>query len=158
MSHVLNRGSLIGKHSGSTLATWLSGLDLAALERVLTARADALHPPQPRSFGELADRLQRPGAVYSAVADLTRPQLQVAEALAALGPAPRTTLAALLGATEPQSERELDAVLEALANRALVWPDDAQQLRMAAPLRDAWDRPLGWDVPLAQLLADATSE
>ncbi|MER6677310.1 helicase C-terminal domain-containing protein [Streptomyces sp. NPDC000983] len=158
MPHVLNRGALIGKHNGSTLATWLSGLDLAALEHVLTARSDALHPPQPRSFGELADRLQRPGAVYSAVAGLTRPQLQVAEALAALGPAPRTTLAALLGATGPQSERELDAVLEALANRALVWPDDAQQLRMAAPLRDAWDHPLGLDAPLAQLVADATSE
>lgn len=53
----------MGKPSGSTLATWLSDLEVDRLERVLAARPDAASPPEPRSFGELADRLQRPASV-----------------------------------------------------------------------------------------------
>ncbi|WP_405898925.1 hypothetical protein OG242_16660 [Streptomyces sp. NBC_00727] len=89
---------------------------------------------------------------------LALPHLQVAETLAALGPVPCAALADLLDATGTESTRGLDAALEALADRALVWPDGAGLLRMAAPLWQAWDSPLGLDAPLTGLLADTTSE
>ncbi|WP_405698022.1 helicase-associated domain-containing protein [Streptomyces sp. NBC_01185] len=148
----------MGKPSGSTLATWLSDLEVDRLERVLAARPDAVSPPEPRSFGELADRLQRPASVAPVLPGLALPHLQVAEALAALGPVPCAALADLLDATRTESARGLDAALEALADRALVWPDGEGLLRMATPLRQAWDAPLGLDAPLTGLLADTTSE
>ncbi|MFF5968538.1 helicase C-terminal domain-containing protein [Streptomyces collinus] len=145
--------------SRPTLATWLGSLDGSRLARVLGARKDAMSPPEPRSVGELADRLQRPGSVALALPLLALPHLQVAEALAALGArASRDALAKLLGATDDETTRELDAVLEVLADHALVWPDGAGELRMAGSLRQAWDAPLGLDAPLEQLLAGATSD
>ncbi|MER5211283.1 helicase C-terminal domain-containing protein [Streptomyces sp. NPDC002838] len=144
--------------SGSTLVAWLSGLEASRLERVLAARSDAVSPPEPRSFGELADRLQRPASVALVLPGLALPHLQVAEALAVLGPAQRAALAELLGVGGAESARGLDAALGVLADHALVWPDGEGLLRMAAPLRQAWDSPLGLDAPLARLLADATSE
>ncbi|MET8180032.1 helicase C-terminal domain-containing protein [Streptomyces sp. NPDC005336] len=110
-------------------------------------------------MGELADRLQRPGSVALALPRLALPYLQVAEALAALGaPASRTALAGLLGAADGQGARGLDAALAVLADHALVWPDGTGMLRMAAPLRQAWDSPLGLDAPLAELLAGMASD
>ncbi|WP_369260506.1 helicase-associated domain-containing protein [Streptomyces sp. R35] len=145
--------------SRSTLATWLGSLDASRLARVLGTRKDAVSPPEPRSVGELADRLQRPGSVALVLPRLALPHLQVAEALAALGaPASRDALAELLGAADDETTRELEAVLEALADHALVWPDGAGKLRMAGPLRQAWDTPLGLDAPLKELLAGTTSD
>ncbi|MET9695585.1 helicase-associated domain-containing protein [Streptomyces sp. NPDC006529] len=145
--------------SGSTLTAWLSGLDGPRLARVLAARSDTTAPPEPRSLGELADRLQRPGSVARALPSLTLPELQVAEAVAALGAtASREALAELLGATEGEAGLALEAVLDGLAGHALVWPDRDGRLHAAAPLRQAWDAPLGLDAPLAELLADATSD
>ncbi|MFI1704368.1 helicase-associated domain-containing protein [Streptomyces griseoruber] len=145
--------------SRSTLATWLASLDSSRLARVLGARTDAVSPPEPRSVGEVADRLQRPGSVALSLPRLALPHLQVAEALAALDvPASRDALAELLGAADEQTTRELDAVLEVLADHALVWPDGAGELRMAGSLRQLWDAPLGLNAPLAQLLAGATSD
>ncbi|WP_019054874.1 helicase-associated domain-containing protein [Streptomyces prunicolor] len=145
--------------SRSTLATWLGSLDSSRLARVLGARQDAVSPPEPRSLGELADRLQRPGSVALVLPRLALPHLQAAEALAALGvPASRDALVKLLGVVDDATTRELDAVLEALADHALVWPDGAGQLRMTGPLRQAWDTPLGLDAPLEELLAGTTSD
>ncbi|CAL9513194.1 hypothetical protein SUDANB140_03693 [Streptomyces sp. enrichment culture] len=118
-----------------------------------------MSPPEPRSLGELADRLQRPGSVASVLPRLALPHLQVAEALAVLDvPASREALVELLGVPDDEATRELDSVLDELADHALVWPDGAGRLRMAGPLRQAWDAPLGLDAPLGQLLAGATSE
>ena len=50
-----------------------------------------MSPPEPRSTGELADRLQRPGSVAQVLPRLTLPHLQVAEALAALEKAKAAT-------------------------------------------------------------------
>lgn len=145
--------------SRSTLATWLGSLDASRLARVLGARKDAASPPEPRSVGELADRLQRPGSVALVLPRLALPHLQVAEALAALGtPASRDALAELLGAVDDATTRAVDDVLEVLADHALVWPDGAGQLRMAGPLRQVWDAPLGLDAPLEELLAGTTSD
>ncbi|MFF4365126.1 helicase-associated domain-containing protein [Streptomyces sp. NPDC001594] len=145
--------------SRSTLAAWLGRLDAPRLARVLATRNDAASPPEPRTVGELADRLQRPGSVALALPRLTLPCLQVAEALAALGgPATPGALAELLGATDGEASSGLDAVLETLADHALVWPDGNGTLRMTASLRQAWDAPLGLDSPLEMLLTGATSD
>lgn len=145
--------------TGSALAAWLYGLDNAHLARVLVARADAVAAPEPRSVGEVADRLQRPASVAMALPRLALPCVQVAEALAALGaPASRDDLASLLGVRDGADARGLDTALETLADHALVWPDDAGLLHTATPLRQAWNTPLGLEGPLARLLADATSD
>ncbi|MFD4656058.1 helicase C-terminal domain-containing protein [Kitasatospora sp. NPDC058444] len=148
----------ISKKNGSALAAWLRGLDAAALERVLAVRPDAAAAPEPRSVGELADRLQRPASVALALPRLALPCLQVAEAVAALTSVSRDDLAGLLDATDGERAHGLDAVLEALADRALVWPADDGLLHMAAPLRNAWSSPLGLDAPLVHLLAGSNSE
>lgn len=145
--------------SRSTLAAWLGSLDAPRLARVLATREDAAAPPEPRTTGELADRLRRPGSVALALPRLTLPHLQVAEALAALGgAASRDDLATLLGAADGEAARGLDSTLETLADHALVWPDGAGALRMASPLRQAWEAPLGLDSPLEELLAGVTSD
>ena len=160
--HVFARGrwgAVIGKSGGSRLTSWLAGLDVPRLERVLTARSDTVSPPEPRSLGELADRLQRPGSVALALPRLARPALQAAEALAASGTAAtRDALVSLLGLVDVEEVRGLDLALEVLADHALVWPDSGGMLCMASPLRQAWDAPLGLDPPLEQLLAGVTSE
>ncbi|MEV7776006.1 helicase C-terminal domain-containing protein [Kitasatospora sp. NPDC086791] len=109
-------------------------------------------------MGELADRVQRPASVALALPRLTLPCLQVAEAVAALPGASREGLADLLGATHGERALGLAAALEVLADRALVWPDGNGVLRMAAPLRNAWDSPLGLDAPLVRLLAGSNSD
>ncbi|MEU7346654.1 helicase-associated domain-containing protein [Streptomyces bacillaris] len=145
--------------SRSTLTAWLADLDAPRLSRVLGIRKDTLAPPEPRSMEESAERLLRPGSVALVLPQLPLPCLQVAETLAALGtPLSRGALARALGATAPTASRELDAVLEAMADHALVWPDGAGNLHMAAPLRQAWDAPLGLDAPLEELLEGVTSE
>ncbi|MEV7021254.1 helicase C-terminal domain-containing protein [Kitasatospora sp. NPDC093558] len=148
----------ISKKSGSALAVWLRGLEAVELERVLAARPDAVSAPEPRSVGELADRLQRPASVALALPRLALPCLQVAEAVAALTHVSRDDLARLLDATHGDRAHGLDAVLEALADRALVWPAAGGLLHMAAPLRNAWGSPLGLDAPLVQLLAGSNSD
>ncbi|WP_223241756.1 helicase C-terminal domain-containing protein [Streptomyces sp. CBMA123] len=128
------------------------------MERVLAARPDVASVPEPRSVGELADRLQRPASVALVLPRLTLPCLQAAEALAALTAASPDELAGLLDAAHGERAHGLAAVLETLADRALVWPDGNGLLRMAAPLRSAWGAPLGLDAPLVQLLAGSNSD
>ncbi|MEV7288295.1 helicase-associated domain-containing protein [Streptomyces sp. NPDC093252] len=82
----------------------------------------------------------------------------MAEALAAWGTVPRAALADLLDVTGTESERGLNTALQTLAQHALVWPDGQGLLHMSAPLRQAWDAPLGLDAPLARLLGDTASE
>ncbi|WP_407912909.1 helicase C-terminal domain-containing protein [Kitasatospora sp. NE20-6] len=89
---------------------------------------------------------------------LALPCLQVAEALAALPAASRDDLSGFLDATHGERAHELAAVLETLADHALVWPDGNGLLRTAAPLRDVWGSPLGLDAPLVRLLAGSTSD
>ncbi|MFK0192474.1 helicase C-terminal domain-containing protein [Kitasatospora sp. NPDC090308] len=140
------------------LAGWLYGLGAAGLERVLVARPDAAVAPEPRSVGELAERLERPASVASALARLTLPGLQVAEAVVALASGSRGELAGLLDAVDGDRARGLDAVLEELADHALVWPAGEGLLRTAAALRNAWGSPLGLDAPLGRLFAGAGSD
>jgi hypothetical protein len=125
----------------------------------MATRPDVVSLPEPRSVSELADRLQRPGSVSLALPRLPLPYLQVAEALAALGPpATRDALATLLGVVDAEDTGGLDTVLAALADHALVWPDGKGTLHMTAVLRQAWDTPLGLDPPVSELLAGVASE
>ncbi|RAJ42221.1 WYL domain-containing protein [Kitasatospora sp. SolWspMP-SS2h] len=140
------------------LAGWLYGLGAAGLERVLVARPDAAVAPEPRSVGELAERLERPASVALALARLTLPGLQVAEAVVAPASGSREELAGLLDAVDGDRARGLDAVLEELADHALVWPAGEGLLRTAAPLRNTWGSPLGLDAPLGRLFAGAASD
>ncbi|MFE7299305.1 helicase-associated domain-containing protein [Streptomyces sp. NPDC057579] len=122
---------------------------------MLDVRPDCACAPDPRTLGELADRLQRPGSVARALPLLPLPCLQVAEALAALGAsAPRTELESLLGT---ESAR-LDTALRTLSAHALVWPGPDGVLHMATALRDAWETPLGLGPGLDELLSGMTSE
>lgn len=143
----------------SALAAWLRTIGSERLDVVLTARPDAVRPPEPRTLGELADRLQRPASVALALPRLPLPCLQVAEAMAALGtPVPRKALTALLEAPPVDSPGKLKTALQILADHALVWPDGTDQLCMSAPLRRAWQTPLGLGPRLAELLADTSSD
>ncbi|MGW4803550.1 helicase C-terminal domain-containing protein [Kitasatospora sp. NPDC004272] len=89
---------------------------------------------------------------------LALPCLQVAEALAVLTVASPDELAFLLGASQGERARGFTATVQALMDRALVWPDGNGRLHMAAPLRNAWASPLGLDAPLGQLLAGVNSD
>ena len=153
------RVSSISRSRRSPLTTWLCALDEERLDRVLRSRPDAVAEPEPRVMGELADRLQRPGSVALAVGRLPLPCLQAAEALAALGEkVPRGGLAALLGAESGEAALALDDALAVMADHALVWTDDAGMLRVAPPLRQAWDTPLGLGPPLAVLVSGLSPE
>lgn len=150
--------SVVKSSSGSSLAAWLHGLDRSQLETVLALRRDVAAPPLPRSAGELADRLQRPGSVALMLPHLMLPCLQVAETLAAYrAPTTRESLADMLGVADKEAELGLDEALLVLTACALVWPDDDGMLHLAEPLQDFWDSPLELDPPLAVLLANTTS-
>lgn len=83
---------------------------------------------------------------------------------------PRSTLATWLGSLDGarparvlETRRDAAAApgprsLGELADHALVWPDGAEELRMAGPLRQAWDTPPGLDAQLEELLAGAASD
>ncbi|MFD7446765.1 hypothetical protein ACFV9O_37150, partial [Streptomyces sp. NPDC059909] len=145
----------IGSSRASTLMRWLRTLDTDRLRRVLDARPDSTRAPEPRTLGELADRLQRPGSVVQALTRLPLPCLQVAEALAALpAPVARTELDRLLDA----DAGELEPVLHALADHALVWPGPTGEPHLAPALRRGWEAPLGLGPGLDELLPARSSE
>ncbi|MFC8716052.1 helicase C-terminal domain-containing protein [Kitasatospora sp. NPDC057198] len=114
--------------------------------------------PEPRTVGELEDRLQRPASVALVLPRLALPCLQLTEALAALTAASPDELAALVGAQHGERARGFAVALQALLDCALVWPDGDGRLHMAAFLRNAWTSPLDLDAPLGQLLAGSNSD
>ncbi|MFJ4680516.1 helicase-associated domain-containing protein [Kitasatospora sp. NPDC088783] len=149
-----------GQLAVDQLAVHLRSLGSGGLARLLADRPDACTEPAPRTVHELAERLLRPGSVQRAVARLSLPCAQVAEALAALPtPCPRPLLAAALGVPEDPGtppdgdEVTLDQTLERLAGLGLAWtlppaPAGPEHLAAAPALRGAWDKPLGLDNPL----------
>ncbi|GAA1122135.1 hypothetical protein [Kitasatospora arboriphila] len=141
--------------AGSVLTAWMRTLDAPGLGRVLAARPDAVAGPVPRSPGELAERLQRPGSVSAALHRVPLPGVQAAEALSALAdPTGTGDLAVFLGVPLP----DLEETLQVLAQHALVWPDSQNRLHMAAALRRMWPAPLGLKPGLEQLAGAKTSD
>jgi hypothetical protein len=118
----------------SPLVRWLTARTADELATVLAHRPDTLEPPSVADLGGLAARLQMNHSVYAALTTLSLPAFEVVEEMAALGgPAvPRERLAAAFG--RPTGDPDLAAALRDLADRAIVWTDDAGDLRMAGAL------------------------
>jgi len=137
----------------SGLAAVLAGLGEERLAAVLARRPDARSLPVPTSLGQLADRLSTRRSVEAALADLPLPAVQLTEVLQVVGDgAGRGALARLIDPVVPAAE--VDRLLAALAERALVWYDDdrAERLRLAGGLRGFWAEPLGLGRPVRRLL------
>ncbi|WP_345607314.1 helicase-associated domain-containing protein [Pseudonocardia adelaidensis] len=105
------------------LDAWLATLSTVELEALLRARSDVLRHPAPTDLAMLADRLSAQASVHRALLELSKPALQVAEALLALGgTAARHELHALLGATDTARVAAVDAAIDELIAMALAWP------------------------------------
>lgn len=103
----------------------------------------------------LADRLSAPHLIGVDLLGLTRPELQVAEALAALGDGcQHKELAAALGVAA--GDDCLTEILDRLAECALVWPE-GQRLR-TVPLNHVWPHPLDLGAPLVTVLTEQRAE
>jgi hypothetical protein len=134
-----------------SLAAYLSSLSPDQLAGVIARRPEAQLPPEPRTFAALAARLSVQQLSGHALIGLTRPEFQVAEALAALGDGcSRSELAAALGVAD--DDNRLAEVLDRLAEHALVWPDGGR-LRMVA-LDQLWPNPMGLGAPLSAVLGE----
>ncbi|WP_129842866.1 helicase-associated domain-containing protein [Streptomyces sp. RFCAC02] len=139
------------------LLSWLRGLSASQLAELLTARADILRPSPPTSPGALRDRLLQDASVAQAVAQLTRPAQQAAEAAAALGArATEERLTALLDLSAAGSRQAAEGAVAQLRRLALMWPDEDGRLWLVPQLERAWPAPLGLGPAVADLLAERT--
>ncbi|MEV4539943.1 helicase-associated domain-containing protein [Asanoa sp. NPDC049518] len=129
----------------SALLSWLALRSPGELAAIIERRPDALPAAD---LDTLAERLERDSSVAAALSTVPLPQAQVVEALAGLGgpSVDPDQLARLLGGPD------LGEALAGLAALALVWPDEASLLRMAAPLRSSFEFPLGLGPPAGTLL------
>jgi Helicase conserved C-terminal domain len=135
------------------LLDWLATLEQGALAEVLAVRADVCGPTEPDGRGDLAERLQQRQSVERALKRLTRPCLQVAEAVATLGQdATRARITALLGGPGAA----VDDALTTLERHALVWPGHGGALHVTETLRERWParRGAAWRAPFAPFPPD----
>lgn len=102
------------------LVGWLGRLAPDELGAVLRRRPDALGAPPPEDLVQLAARLTARTGIDEVVARLPLPAVQVLEALSGPGPVPLPDLADRLGVAV--DDPALDATLQVLLQRALVWP------------------------------------
>lgn len=136
-----------------TTVTRLRSLGPKGLAELLALRPDAVGPVLPLSLVELAARLAQPRSLLHAVQRLDTPALQVAEALAHLGPdAGRTELVAFLGLEAPAELAALDRSLGALDARGLLAPRGG----LVADLLLVWESPYRLGPRLALVLATWT--
>ncbi|MEV4509537.1 hypothetical protein AB0K00_11325 [Dactylosporangium sp. NPDC049525] len=140
----MTRGALVG---------WLGRLAADELGAVLRRRPDALGAPPPEDLVQLAARLTARTGVDEVVARLPLPAVQVLEALSGPGPVPLPDLADRLGVAV--DDPALDATLQVLLQRALVWPsEDDGALFTAAYLPATPEEPFQ-PVPPAPVLLPA---
>ena len=97
---------------------------------MLRRRPDALGAPPPDDLVQLAARLSTRTGVDEVVATLPLPAVQVLEALSGRGPVPLPELADRLGVAV--DDPALDATLQVLLQRALVWPSEDDGALFAA--------------------------
>ena len=145
-----------GGSPGGKLSGWLGGLSETELAELLRSRSDALLPPQPRSIGELASRLQTPYSVREALASLSGSGLLLLQAVLVLGKeADPERVHALFGGPASLPEARLAEELAGLRRLALVWPSGD---RLASPgaLRELIPNPLALGRPISQLLGSLT--
>ncbi|WP_319459344.1 helicase-associated domain-containing protein [Micromonospora sp. RTP1Z1] len=138
-----------------SLITHLAALTPEQLSELIAARPEALLPPEPATMTELAERLSAAPLIGVALLRLSRPELQIAEALAALGDGcDRAELAGALGVAS--DDADLEAALVRLGEVAVAWPD-GDRLR-TVPLGHVWPCPLGLGAPLSALLTEQRAD
>jgi XPB/Ssl2-like helicase family protein len=135
------------------LSAHLRALAEDELSGLIRARRDVTIEPVPKTVDQLAERLLHPSSMAAACALLTLPQLQVAEAAAALGDGCTVTrLAGLLGVQE--DDPDLAEALGRLTKLVLVWPRPGGLA--AAHLHEMWPHPLDLGTRAADLLVTRT--
>jgi hypothetical protein len=136
-----------------TTASDLRELGPEGLADLLERRPDVAGPVMPLSLAEVAARLAQPQSQLLAVQRLDTPTVQVAEALAHLGPdADRAALVHFLRLAESAELAALDRCLAVLDAFGLVGPGGG----LAAGLADEWRRPYGLGPPLSEVLSQWT--
>lgn len=116
--------------SAPTLAAHLATLDADRLGAILDRRPGVLRSARPRTLAQLAEQLSAPHSLVEALRDGPLPAVQVAEALAALGPGcSRGAVVTLLGADVADVDRWLDF----LADEAIVWPGARYGVELDSP-------------------------
>src|SRR5688572_30822047 len=152
------RPTLLVMSRSAGLDAWLATLSAGELEAVLRARPDALRHPVPADLASLADRLSAQPSVNRALLELSKPALQVAEALLALGgSAPRHELLALLGATDEALAARADAAVRELSALALAWSLHGR-VRLVGGLGTFFPDPLGLGRSARKLYGRLTAE
>ena len=120
---------------------------------LIAARRDVTIEPVPTTVDQLAGRLLHPSSMAAACALLTLPQVQVAEAAAALGDGCTVArLAGLLGIAA--DDPDLVEALGRLTGLVLVWPRPGGLA--AAHLQQMWPYPLDLGTRAADLLVTRT--
>jgi Helicase conserved C-terminal domain len=137
---------------------WLAGVSQERLAMLLDSRPSLLGAGPDgavASLSELAERLGDPLGAGEALLSSPTPLLEVAEAVAALGPGPVPVvrLAALLGRGE--DDRELSDVLHQLDQIGVVLRD-GDELIAPAPLREVFREPLRLGPPATALFERLT--
>src|SRR4051812_22417155 len=121
------------------LGAWLADLPDEALVRLLELRPDLTQPP-PGSIAALAARAQTRQSVKAATDDLDFLRLAVLDALLVLQvdgeSVPLPKLVALIG--DRTDARDLDAAVDDLRARALVWGDTALRVTPEAAAGLPW--------------------
>jgi len=141
-----------GKAPGGKLTGWLGSLPEDELTALLRTRPDTLLPPQPRTFGELANRLSTPHSVRSAMESLTAAGLVLLEGIRALGgEANQERVHQLFGGPAALPSARMTDVLTELRRLGLVWPHGE---RLATPgiLGELMPSPLSLGRPARALL------
>src|SRR6476661_928968 len=134
------RWSLMTEHTpGGPLGAWLADLPDEGLIRLLELRPDLTQPP-PGSIAALAARAQARQSVKAATDDLDFLRLAVLDALLMLQAdgetIPRAKLVALIG--DRAGEADLNAAVDDLVARALVWGDSALRVTPEAASGLPW--------------------
>ncbi|MGF1647374.1 MAG: helicase-associated domain-containing protein [Kineosporiaceae bacterium] len=136
-----------------TTASDLRGLGPEGLADLLERRPDVAGPVMPLSLAEVAARLAQPRSQLLAVQRLDTPAVQVAEALAHLGPdADRAVLVRFLHLADPDGLAALDRCLAMLAAFGLLGAGGG----LAPGLAQEWRRPYGLGPRLAEVLSQWT--
>lgn len=125
------------------LAQWLRDRPDDELITLLGRRPEAAAAS---SFDELADRLCTPWSVRTALESADAAMLQLLEVLQALGDGVDPDL------VERFLGRSPGPPLERLVALGLVWPGRDGRLRIAGPVADLTECPLGLGAPVAELL------
>lgn len=142
---------------GVGLGAWLATLGAPQLRALLLARPDVARPPQPRTIPELAGRLSAQHSLLDAAAQVSRPALQVAEALLALGgSAEPAELLQILGITDEPTAGQVDRALDELRALAIVWPSGSR-LRLTGGWTALVPDPLALGRPGAELYGQLTT-